>query len=78
MKGIQNLYHAKKKRLSQAGFFASLVNFYIAIAFETLANYFTNIWMTASESFIIETTFCERDKNLFFNGVAFYFIWLLL
>ena len=50
-----------KKRLRC--FLASFVNFYIATAFETLANYFTNFWMTASGSFIIETAFCERDKN---------------
>ena len=52
-----------KKRLSQA-FFESLThNFYIVTAFETLANYFTNSWMTASGSLIIETAFCERDEN---------------
>ena len=49
--------------------------------------------MTGSRFFLIEPAFCERDKNhkldnfktipcwthknLFFNEVAFYFIWLL-
>ena len=51
-----------KNRLSQT-FFASLVNFYIAEAFETLASYFTDFWMTASGSSVIETAFCERGKN---------------
>ena len=55
-----------KKRLRC--FLASLVNFYIATAFETLANYFINFWMTASGSFIIETAFCERDKNHKFDN----------
>ena len=27
------------------------------------ANYSTNFWTTASRFFIIEPTFCERDKN---------------
>ena len=51
-----------KKRLRC--FLASFVNFHIATAFETLANYFTNVWMTASGSFITETAFCERDKTI--------------
>ena len=52
------------------------------------ANYFTNFWPTASRFFIIEWGFDEHDKdhkfgnskthkNLFFNEVTFYFIWLL-
>ena len=50
-----------KKRLSQVDFFASLVNFYIA-------NYFTNFQMTASGTFIIKRTFCEREKDHKFDN----------
>ena len=49
------------------------------------ANQSTNFWTIASRFFIIEPAFYEHDKNhkfdnsktyknLFFNGVAFYFI----
>ena len=45
-----------------------LKNFYIATAFEALANNFTNFWMTASGNCIIEPAFCERDKNHKFDN----------
>ena len=51
-----------KKRLRY--FLASFVNFYIATAFETLANYFTDFWMTASGSFITETALRDKTINL--------------
>ena len=64
------------------------VNLYIRRLLRLFANYSTNFWTTASRFFIIEPAFCEHDKNhkfdnsktqknLFFNEVAFYFIWLL-
>ena len=44
-----------KKRLHPRCFLASfVVNFHITTAFETLANYSSNSWLTASRSFIIE------------------------
>ena len=45
-----------------------LNNFYIATAFEDLANNFTNFWMTDSGNCIIEPAFCERDKNHKFDN----------
>ena len=62
-----------KKRLHLTCFLASSANFYITTAFETLANYFTNFWMSASRSFIlelIETRFFLLQLSAF-NGVAF-------
>ena len=37
-------------------------------AFGTLANYFTNFWMTASRFFAIEPAHCERDENHEFDN----------
>ena len=66
MKGIQNLYQ-DRKRQSQAFFFFFCKSCEFLHSYSFWDSYFTNFWMTASESFIIETAFCERDKN--FNTI---------
>ena len=74
-----------KKRLYRRHFLAKFLRKRLLL--RVLANYSTHFWTTASRFFIIEPAFCECDKNhefdnfktnknLFFNEVAFHFIWL--
>ena len=86
--GIWNLYYVKTETLSQV-FSYNFCEFLHNDSFwGFFSNYFTNLWMPASRFFVVEPAFCERDKNhkfdnfkahknLLFNEVVFYFIWLL-